>query len=105
MRRLALVFVLGMSGTLSASSADWPQWRGPDRNGLSTETGLLPQWPASGLPTEEITFEFDPSNGDLVDIEPSDLEDQGADGAAVLALSNDAIKAAVANPVQSLRTE
>jgi outer membrane protein assembly factor BamB len=27
---------------------DWPQWRGPDRTGLSAETGLLKQWPASG---------------------------------------------------------
>src|SRR5205085_2078734 len=27
---------------------DWPQWRGPDRNGISTETGWLDQWPASG---------------------------------------------------------
>ena len=30
--------------------ADWPQWQGPDRNGLSKETGLLKQWPASGPP-------------------------------------------------------
>jgi outer membrane protein assembly factor BamB len=31
-------------------SSDWPQWRGPDRNGLSKETGLLSQWPRSGPP-------------------------------------------------------
>ena len=30
-------------------SSDWPQWRGPDRSGVSsTETGLLKQWPAAG---------------------------------------------------------
>jgi len=29
-------------------TGDWPQWRGPDRNGLSAETGLLDAWPASG---------------------------------------------------------
>lgn len=29
-------------------STDWPQWRGPDRNGVSKETGLLKQWPKSG---------------------------------------------------------
>jgi outer membrane protein assembly factor BamB len=29
-------------------STDWPQWRGPDRNGISRETGLLKQWPAGG---------------------------------------------------------
>src|SRR5919107_4545233 len=29
---------------------DWPQWRGPNRDGLSRETGLLKQWPESGPP-------------------------------------------------------
>lgn len=29
-------------------SADWPQWRGPDRTGVSKETGLLKSWPADG---------------------------------------------------------
>jgi outer membrane protein assembly factor BamB len=33
-----------------SSSVDWPQWRGPDRNGVSKETGLLAQWPRSGPP-------------------------------------------------------
>jgi outer membrane protein assembly factor BamB len=26
----------------------WPQWRGPNRDGLSAETGLLTTWPAEG---------------------------------------------------------
>ena len=26
----------------------WPQWRGPDRTDLSTETGLQQQWPEGG---------------------------------------------------------
>jgi outer membrane protein assembly factor BamB len=29
---------------------DWPQWRGPNRDGLSRETGLLSSWPAGGPP-------------------------------------------------------
>jgi outer membrane protein assembly factor BamB len=29
---------------------DWPQWRGPNRDGRSAETGLLKQWPAGGPP-------------------------------------------------------
>jgi outer membrane protein assembly factor BamB len=33
-----------------APSGDWPQWRGPERNGISRETGLLSQWPRSGPP-------------------------------------------------------
>src|SRR5215217_4386207 len=30
------------------STSDWPQWRGPERNGISKETGLLKQWPTGG---------------------------------------------------------
>ncbi len=29
---------------------DWPQWRGPGRDGISTETGLLDKWPTDGPP-------------------------------------------------------
>jgi outer membrane protein assembly factor BamB len=29
---------------------DWPQWRGPNRDGISKETGLLKQWPQQGPP-------------------------------------------------------
>ena len=32
----------------TSTSADWPQWRGPDRDGISKESGLLKQWPAGG---------------------------------------------------------
>lgn len=36
---------------LSAGRAfgeDWPQWRGPNRDGISKETGLLQDWPKDG---------------------------------------------------------
>lgn len=29
-------------------AAEWHQWRGPDRDGRSSETGLLEQWPEDG---------------------------------------------------------
>ncbi|HJR08192.1 MAG TPA: PQQ-binding-like beta-propeller repeat protein [Pyrinomonadaceae bacterium] len=32
----------------AASTSDWPQWRGPARDGISRESGLLKQWPAGG---------------------------------------------------------
>jgi len=31
-----------------ATAADWPQYRGPARNDVSAETGLLAEWPAGG---------------------------------------------------------
>ncbi|HUT33598.1 MAG TPA: PQQ-binding-like beta-propeller repeat protein [Planctomycetota bacterium] len=31
-----------------APSAEWPGWRGPNRDGKSPDTGLLKQWPADG---------------------------------------------------------
>ncbi len=33
---------------IPAATFDWPQWRGPERNGVSQEKGLLKQWPAEG---------------------------------------------------------
>src|SRR5688572_21914156 len=35
---------------LPAMAADWPQWRGPRRDAISTESGLLKEWPAGGPP-------------------------------------------------------
>ena len=33
---------------IGASTSDWPQWRGPQRDGISQESGLLKRWPAEG---------------------------------------------------------
>src|SRR5262245_9555613 len=42
---------------LDASTSDWPQWRGPKRDGISQENGLLKQWPAEGPKvTRRISF-------------------------------------------------
>ena len=38
------------TGIASAGPADWPQWQGPDRNAVSSELGLLQEWPAGGPP-------------------------------------------------------
>jgi outer membrane protein assembly factor BamB len=38
------------SQTMAQTAAIWPQWRGPNRDGISKETGLLKQWPAEGPP-------------------------------------------------------
>ena len=48
---LAFAIVIAtVSLRAQSGSFDWPQWRGPDRNGISKETGLLKQWPRSGPP-------------------------------------------------------
>ena len=33
---------------LTSKDIGWPQWRGPKRDGISTETGLLKEWPKDG---------------------------------------------------------
>lgn len=33
---------------LTVAAGDWPQWRGPNRNGNGAETGLLAEWPKEG---------------------------------------------------------
>ncbi len=47
--RLAICFFAFLISTASGGE-DWPQWRGPNRDGLSRETGLLSSWPAGGPP-------------------------------------------------------
>jgi outer membrane protein assembly factor BamB len=43
---LLLVFALGAAGRAD----DWPQYRGPKRDDVSAEKGLLQQWPEKGPP-------------------------------------------------------
>lgn len=47
---LPSVLVLTSLLTATAAPGDWPTWRGPKRDGISTETGLLKAWPAGGPP-------------------------------------------------------
>ena len=49
---LVMVLIMGcLSLEVAAQAAgDWPQWRGPNRDGISKETGLLKQWPQNGPP-------------------------------------------------------
>ncbi len=47
-RYLLVVSIVFHFSSWSANAADWPQWRGPHRDGISQETGLLKQWPKEG---------------------------------------------------------
>ena len=52
-RRPAIVLGIALGlwlEPLVLPAADWPQWRGPQRNGISAETGLLKEWPKEGPP-------------------------------------------------------
>jgi len=54
LRAAALIAALGFASSLSAEvpsgPGDWPQWRGPNRTNLSSETGLAREWPEAGPP-------------------------------------------------------
>lgn len=43
-----MVAGLTLLGATCVTAADWPQWRGPQRNAISLEKGLLATWPATG---------------------------------------------------------
>ena len=53
-RFIIILVVAGTGLTLLLAQTpvalDWPQWRGPNRDGVSRETGLMKQWPPSGPP-------------------------------------------------------
>ncbi len=40
--------VVSLVLSLNALAADWPQWRGPARDGVARESHLLRQWPTNG---------------------------------------------------------
>src|SRR6476646_11935296 len=42
---LLVAFIL----TIAARAEDWPQWRGPNRDGVWSETGILETFPPAGL--------------------------------------------------------
>ena len=44
----AVAAAAGLSLAASPASIGWPQWRGPNRDGVSTETGLLQSWKVGG---------------------------------------------------------
>jgi len=45
---LILVLATLLGSCFPAGAGDWPQWRGPNRDGISAETGWLTSWPAEG---------------------------------------------------------
>ena len=50
MKRLLTLLVLGSLLNVSTHAQDNAQWRGPNRDGIYNETGLLNSWPADGPP-------------------------------------------------------
>ncbi|MFQ5505781.1 MAG: PQQ-binding-like beta-propeller repeat protein [Planctomycetota bacterium] len=47
---LAAGTTLGAQGSDDGQSSEWNQWRGPRRDGLSPDEGLLTEWPEQGPP-------------------------------------------------------
>jgi outer membrane protein assembly factor BamB len=45
---VTLLATLSLTSGVVVIADDWPQWRGPRRDGVSKETGLLKDWPANG---------------------------------------------------------
>jgi outer membrane protein assembly factor BamB len=44
----ALFAFMVVSFWTATNAEDWPQWRGPERDGVSKESGLLKEWPPDG---------------------------------------------------------
>src|SRR3954466_10555524 len=85
-----LVVACGLVWTaLPLSAADWPQWRGPKRDGISQEKGLLKEWPKEGprlvWQAKEIGSGYSTPSvvGDRIYL----LSNEGTDKEFVLALS------------------
>jgi len=48
---MSAILMSGLFASMAAAQTadvDWPQWRGPNRDGKSSDTGLLKSWPEGG---------------------------------------------------------
>jgi outer membrane protein assembly factor BamB len=63
-KRIRNVLSIGVIVAASsfASAADWPQWRGPNHDQVSKETGILTKWPEKG-PKEVWRIKIGPTHG------------------------------------------
>jgi hypothetical protein len=65
MRIVSSFFILNLMALLMATAAfagDWPQWRGPERNGLAPGEPSLAVWPQSGpVKVSQADFDCTPS--------------------------------------------
>ena len=52
---VALLVFLGATG---AMADDWPQWRGPNRDGVSAETNWLVNWPPVTVWTQDVQYGY-----------------------------------------------
>lgn len=48
--KLLLGLAFAVAFIVPDGPSDWPTWRGANRDGLSSDTGLLKQWPSEGPP-------------------------------------------------------
>lgn len=44
----SVMVIVALAGSTAAAEGDWPGWRGPRRDCVSKETGLLKEWPEKG---------------------------------------------------------
>ena len=47
-RHLPLLVAIGAAAATAVAGTDWPQWRGPNRDGVSAESGWQTAWPKTG---------------------------------------------------------
>lgn len=47
---VATIILTLFAAAAAQAVTDWPQWRGPNRDGISKESGLLKQWATEGPP-------------------------------------------------------
>jgi outer membrane protein assembly factor BamB len=90
-----LLAIIIFAAQVSATAADWPQWRGPNRDGVSNERGWLAQWPdggprvlwkasvGSGFSTVAVSGERLYTMGFIADLDSAGAARKSADGKAM----------------------
>src|SRR3954471_15393427 len=82
-RHVVLAAVLSAAAGASAAAEDWPMWRGPGQNGISTDRGLPLTWSATEnvawkLPLPTLSGSTPIVSGDTVFLSVADGPNDGA---------------------------
>ena len=103
---LWLVIALALPAAQAGHAPDWPDWRGPARNGMSTETGLPSKWSPSG---ENVAWQvpYGGRSGPVVFGDHLYLQNTSSSGASeqerVMCFNADTGKLLVGAPLQHVR--
>jgi len=79
-KAIPAICVLSFAASVTLFADNWPHWRGPSHNGVSTETGLPVSWGATCIPAPAAAEQFGPDGRETAAEAPDGAQRGGGGG-------------------------